>query len=86
MYSQRSPLLLTFDAALHLYFVFLMLSACTCPPTPLTLLTKLLWGAISVTVATTAALEWALGGHWGVLPLCSAKEAISFPFLQEEWC
>ena len=26
VYSHRPPLLLTFDAALHLYFVFLMLS------------------------------------------------------------
>ena len=57
---------------------------CTCPLTLLTLFTKLMWSAITVIVATTAALEWALGGALGVFFLCAQqKRPFPFPFCKK---
>ena len=83
VYSQGPPLLLTFDAALHLCLVLL-----TFPPVPATDTAYTVYKAaagppLQPRSCSGAGFGWGTGG---VLPLCPAKEAISSPFLQKEWC
>lgn len=87
VHSQGPPLLLTFDAALHLYFVFLILSHLYLPTdTAYTVYktdVKCHHCHCSYHSCSGVGFGWGTGG---VLPLCPAKKAISFPFLQKEWC
>lgn len=86
VYSQGSPLLLTFDAVLHLYFVFLILSHLYLPTDTAYAVHETDMGCRHSHCSYDSCSGVGLGGVGtaGVLPLRPAKEAISFPFLQKE--
>lgn len=80
--SLRPPLLLTFDAAFHLWscwHLFLMLPSMHSPTAPVT-------KAIPALVAAAASLGWALAGTVGLQlsPPRAEQEAISLPLSTRE--